>query len=123
MREADTTSLMFWSPRRETALQEVRIAEDGWNSRGPSQVMQANTPDSLWRSRSGFLQGRDAIVAFLADKWQRGHDYRLVKGLSVHDGNRIGPRPQGLRNWRSWDFERGLLRRLNNPVSTTISTI
>jgi len=92
LREADTTSLMFWSPRRETALQEVRIAEDGWNSRGPSQVMQANTPDSLWRSRSDFLQGRDAIAAFLADKWQRGHEYRLVK---VHDSNRIGPRRQG----------------------------
>jgi len=77
---------------RETALQKVRAAEDGWNSRDPARVAMAYTPDSLWRNRSEFLQGRDAIVAFLTAKWLREHEYRLVKGLWVHDGNRIAVR-------------------------------
>lgn len=76
----------------ETALQKVRAAEDGWNSRDPSRVALAYTPDSVWRNRSDFLQGRDAIVAFLTGKWRREHDYRLVKGLWAHDGNRIAVR-------------------------------
>lgn len=77
---------------RETALQKVRAAEDGWNSRDPSSVALAYTQDSVWRNRSDFLQGRDAIIAFLTGKWLREHDYRLVKGLWAHDGNRIAVR-------------------------------
>ncbi|WP_395337520.1 nuclear transport factor 2 family protein [Novosphingobium sp. BL-8H] len=77
---------------QESALQKVRAAEDGWNTRDPSRVALAYTPDSVWRNRSEFLQGRDAIVAFLTGKWQREHEYRLVKGLWVHDGNRIAVR-------------------------------
>ncbi|RXD03946.1 nuclear transport factor 2 family protein [Sphingomonas sp. UV9] len=77
---------------RETALQKVRAAEDGWNGRDPSRVALAYSPDSVWRNRSDFLQGRDAIVAFLTGKWQRELDYRLVKGLWAHDGNRIAVR-------------------------------
>jgi nuclear transport factor 2 (NTF2) superfamily protein len=77
---------------RETALQKVRAAEDGWNGRDPAQVALAYTEDSLWRNRTEFLQGRDAIVAFLTRKWQHEHDYRLIKSLWAHDGHRIAVR-------------------------------
>ena len=76
----------------ETALQKVRAAEDGWNSRDPARVALAYTEDSQWRNRSEFLQGRDAIIAFLTAKWNREQDYRLIKGLWAHDGNRIAVR-------------------------------
>ena len=55
----------------ETAAQKARMAEDAWNRQDPEAVSLAYTPDSWWRNRSQFLQGRDAIVAFLTDKWQR----------------------------------------------------
>ena len=77
---------------RETALQKVRAAEDGWNSRDPARVSLAYSEDSLWRNRSEFLRGRDAIIAFLTAKWAREQDYRLVKELWAHDGNRIAVR-------------------------------
>ena len=77
---------------RETALQKVRAAEDGWNSRDPARVALAYSEDSLWRNRSKFLRGRDAITAFLTAKWAREQDYRLVKELWAHDGNRIAVR-------------------------------
>ncbi|MGF7154888.1 nuclear transport factor 2 family protein [Novosphingobium gossypii] len=77
---------------RETALQKVRAAEDGWNSRDPERVALAYTPDSQWRNRSDFLQGRGAIVEFLTRKWEREHDYRLIKDLWAHDGNRVAVR-------------------------------
>ena len=50
----------------ETAAQKVRLAEDAWNGRDPARVALAYTPDSRWRNRSTFLQGRAAIEAFLA---------------------------------------------------------
>ena len=77
---------------RETAMQKVRMAEDAWNSRNPEQVALAYSVDSVWRHRSEFLQGRPAIVAFLTRKWRRDFDYRLVKELWAHDGNRIAVR-------------------------------
>jgi len=45
------------------------MAEDAWNSRDPAKVALAYTADSRWRNRAEFLQGRDAIVAFLTRKW------------------------------------------------------
>jgi nuclear transport factor 2 (NTF2) superfamily protein len=42
---------------RETAVQKVRLAEDGWNTRNPGKVSLAYTPDSRWRNRSEFLSG------------------------------------------------------------------
>lgn len=76
----------------KTAVQKVRAAEDGWNSRDPARVALAYTEDSQWRNRSEFLQGRDAIVAFLSAKWLREQEYRLIKGLWAHAGNRIAVR-------------------------------
>ena len=75
-----------------SAAIKVRMAEDGWNSRDPVKVSLAYTPDSLWRNRSEFLQGRDAIVAFLTDKWKTENGYRLIKELWATSGNRIAVR-------------------------------
>lgn len=76
----------------ESARQKVRAAEDGWNSRDPAKVALAYTADSRWRNRSDFLQGRAAIEDFLTRKWQREHEYRLIKELWAHDGARIAVR-------------------------------
>ncbi|TQC44716.1 nuclear transport factor 2 family protein [Rhodococcus sp. WS4] len=76
----------------DTAIAKVRAAEDGWNSRDPEKVAQAYTEDSWWRNRSTFLQGRREIVDFLTGKWDRELEYRLIKELWAHDGNRIAVR-------------------------------
>ena len=75
-----------------SATQKVRMAEDGWNSRDPARVALAYTPDSRWRNRTEFLQGRVDIEAFLTRKWQREHDYRLIKELWAFHENRIAVR-------------------------------
>lgn len=77
---------------RETAIQKVRLAEDGWNTRNPEKVALAYTEDSWWRNRAEFAQGRAAIVALLQRKWARELDYRLVKELWAFDGARIAVR-------------------------------
>jgi uncharacterized protein len=76
----------------ETAVQKVRLAEDGWNSRDPEKVSLAYTIDSHWRNRSEFVTGRAEIVAFLTRKWARELDYRLVKELWAFTRNRIAVR-------------------------------
>lgn len=77
---------------RETAMQKVRAAEDGWNSRDAERVALAYTEDSQWRNRSEFPRGRAAIVEFLTRKWQREQQYRLIKELWAFEGNRIAVR-------------------------------
>jgi nuclear transport factor 2 (NTF2) superfamily protein len=76
----------------ETAVQKVRLAEDGWNSRNPQKVSLAYTVDSHWRNRAEFLNGREQIVAFLTRKWTKELDYRLIKELWAFTGNRIAVR-------------------------------
>lgn len=107
---------------RETAAQKVRMAEDGWNSRDPQRVALAYTPDSRWRNRNEFLQGRAEIEAFLTRKWQRENQYRLIKELWAHDANRIAVRfayewHDAHDNWfrsygnENWEFDaQGLMR-------------
>ena len=107
----------------ETAAQKARIAEDAWNSRDPETVSLAYTPDSLWRNRGEFLIGRDAIVVFLTRKWARELDYRLIKEVWAHDGNRIAVRfayewRDDSGNWfrsygnENWEFDAaGLMAR------------
>ena len=107
----------------ETAAQKVRLAEDGWNSRDPERVSLAYTVDSRWRNRAEFLEGREAIVAFLRRKWARELDYRLIKELWGFRENRMAVRfvyecHDDSGNWfRSfgnelWEFdEHGLMRR------------
>jgi uncharacterized protein len=77
---------------RESAIQKVRKAEDGWNSRNPQQVALAYTPESKWRNRSEFINGREQIVQFLTRKWQKEFEYRLIKELWAFDGDRIAVR-------------------------------
>ena len=107
----------------ETAAQKVRLAEDGWNGRDPEKVSLAYTPDSTWRNRSEFVEGRDEIVAFLTRKWERELEYRLIKELWTFGGNRIAVRfayechdaeGQWFRSYgnENWEFdESGLMRR------------
>jgi hypothetical protein len=66
---------------RETAIQKVRLAEDGWNSRDPEKVALAYTIDSRWRNRAEFPSGRREIIQFLKRKWAKELDYRLIKEL------------------------------------------
>ena len=90
---ADMTSRPPLPPfTHETAVQKVRLAEDGWNTRNPQKVSLAYTVDSHWRNRAEFLNGRDEIVAFLSRKWTRELDYRLMKELWAFTGNRIAVR-------------------------------
>lgn len=77
---------------RESALAKVRLAEDAWNSRDPACVALAYTPNSEWRNRAEFLQGREAIEAFLTRKWQNERAYRLVKELWAFTVHRIAVR-------------------------------
>jgi len=76
----------------ETAARKARMAEDAWNSRDPARVAQAYTPDSRWRNRAEFIQGRPAIAALLERKWQREMDYRLIKEVWAFTDNRIAVR-------------------------------
>ncbi|MFT2017662.1 nuclear transport factor 2 family protein [Streptomyces sp. 796.1] len=107
----------------ETARRKVQNAEDAWNSRDPERVALAYTEDSEWRNRDVFLRGRDQIRAFLTEKWQREHAYRLRKELWAYTGNRISVRftyewhDDGGQWWRSygneqWEFAPdGLMQR------------
>ena len=77
---------------KETAIQKVRAAEDGWNGQNPEKIALAYTADSIWRNRADFPKGRAEIIDFLTRKWQREHDYRLIKELWAYTGNRIAVR-------------------------------
>lgn len=98
----------------DTAVQKVRAAEDAWNGQRPEQIALAYSKDSIWRNRNEFLHGRTAIVAFLTRKWQREHDYRLIKEIWAFSGNRIAARfayewHDGADNWhRSYGNENWL---------------
>ncbi|WPG36566.1 nuclear transport factor 2 family protein [Variovorax sp. EBFNA2] len=76
----------------ESATQKVQAAEDAWNSRDPVRVSLAYTPDTEWRNRADFVNGREQVVEFLSRKWEREHDYRLKKTLWAFMDNRIAVR-------------------------------
>ena len=121
MSDAARPPLSHFTP--ETAALKARAAEDAWNSRDPERVSLAYTADSVWRNRSEFFQGREAIKAFLARKWARELDYRLIKELWTCGADRIAVRfayewHDDSSNWfrsygnENWEFdERGLMRR------------
>ena len=77
---------------RETAIQKVRMAEDAWNNRDPQRVALAYSIDSQWRNRAEFPVGRGQIITFLARKWSKEYQYRLIKELWAFEGNRIAVR-------------------------------
>jgi nuclear transport factor 2 (NTF2) superfamily protein len=55
-------NLWFQPFTRDIAVNKVRLAEDGWNSRNPEKVHLAYTPDSHWRNRAEFLRLRLASI-------------------------------------------------------------
>ncbi|KAI1803492.1 DUF1348-domain-containing protein [Daldinia bambusicola] len=81
----------------ETAHIKVKAAQDAWNTKDPSKVKLAYTPDSIWRNRDTFLQGRDEIEAFLTKKWEREQGYRLRKELFAFTDNKIA-----VQFWYEW---------------------
>jgi uncharacterized protein len=78
----------------DTARQKVQAAEDAWNTRDPERVSLAYTVDSQWRNRDQHIVGREQIVAFLTQKWERELDYALRKSLWDFHENRIAVRFQ-----------------------------
>ena len=100
----------------ETAVQKVRMAEDGWNSRDPEKVSLAYTVDSTWRNRAEFISGRKEIIEFLKRKWAKELDYRLIKEMWAFRENRIAVRfayewHDDAGNWfrsfgnENWEFD------------------
>ena len=87
----------------------------------PSKTPSLREPRPL-RNRAEFLEGRDAIKAFLTRKWQRELDYRLIKEVWAFRENRIAVRfayewHDDSGNWfrsygnENWEFdEHGLMR-------------
>lgn len=76
----------------KTAIQKVRLAEDGWNTRDPERVSLAYSAESRWRNRAEFATGTEQIVALLSRKWKREMEYRLMKELWAFHKNRIAVR-------------------------------
>ncbi|KIH83690.1 DUF1348 family protein [Pseudomonas batumici] len=106
---------------RESAIQKIRLAEDGWNSRDPERVSLAYTLDTQWRNRAEFAHNREEAKAFLTRKWAKELDYRLIKELWAFTDNRIAVRyayewHDDSGNWfrsygnENWEFdENGLM--------------
>jgi nuclear transport factor 2 (NTF2) superfamily protein len=113
----------------DTAAQKARGAENAWNTRDPGRVALAYTPDSRWRNRSEFFQGRAAIAGFLTRKWEQERDYRLIKEVWAFTGNRIAVRfayewHDAAGNWfrshgnEQWEFDpQGLMQRREASIN------
>lgn len=107
---------------QETATAKVRAGENLWNTRDPRRVALGYTPDSWWRNRSSFVQGREQIVDFLTEKWASELGYRLIKELWAHGDTRIAVRfayeyHDAEGHWfraygnENWEFDAGGLMR------------
>ncbi|PKP43693.1 MAG: DUF1348 domain-containing protein [Bacteroidetes bacterium HGW-Bacteroidetes-13] len=75
-----------------TAKQKIQAAEDAWNSKNPEKVSLAYTPDTEWRNRTEFINGREAVKEFLTRKWESELEYKLKKEYWSHHENRIAVR-------------------------------
>jgi nuclear transport factor 2 (NTF2) superfamily protein len=117
---------------RETAIQKIRLAEDAWKSRDPERVSLAYTPDSRWRNRSEFVNGRAEIIAFLTPKWSKELEYRLIKELWAFNDNRIAVRfayefHDDSGNWyrsygsENWEFDDDGLMRVRHASINDLS--
>jgi nuclear transport factor 2 (NTF2) superfamily protein len=100
----------------ETAKIKIRAAEDAWNAQDPAKIAQAYSPNSNWRNRSEFVNGRLEIEDFLKRKWKKELDYRLIKELWAFSDNRIAVRfayesHDEKNNWfrsygnENWEFD------------------
>mgnify|MGYP001252552584 FL=1 len=108
---------------QETALEKVRLAEDGWNTRDAVKVASAYSPDTKWRNRAEFVNNREEAQEFLDRKWKKEHEYRLIKELWAFSGNCIAVRyayewHDDSGNWfrsygnENWEFAAdGLMKR------------
>ncbi|WP_419768649.1 DUF1348 family protein [Arcobacter sp.] len=106
----------------ESASIKVKMAENGWNSKDAKKISLAYTIDSLWRNRDEFINGRDKIIEFLENKYQKELDYRLCKELWAYSENKIAVRfayewhdesGQWYRSYgnENWEFnENGLMK-------------
>lgn len=113
----------------QTAAEKVQTAEDTWNTRDPEKVAAGYTEDSVWRNRDSFITGREEIIAFLRQKWEREQGYALRKQLWSFHGNRIAVRYQYESHdgagqwWRSygnelWEFAGdGLMSRRESSIN------
>lgn len=113
----------------ETAAQKVRAAENGWNLQVPEKIALAYSADSQWRNRNEFLQGREAITAFLQRKWEKELQYRLIKELWAFHENRIAVRfayewhdasGQWFRSYgnENWEFNaQGLMQKRHASIN------
>ncbi|MGH7727292.1 MAG: DUF1348 family protein [Vulcanimicrobiaceae bacterium] len=116
----------------ESAAQKARLAEDAWNTRDPERVASAYTEDSRWRNRAEFLEGREAIVAFLRRKWARELEYRLIKEVWAFHDARIAVRfayewHDDSGNWyrshgnEQWEFAAfGLMQRREASINDVV---
>ncbi|MBY0452173.1 MAG: nuclear transport factor 2 family protein [Bdellovibrionaceae bacterium] len=113
----------------EDAILKVCLAEDAWNSKNPLVISMAYTVDSWWRNRSEFVLGREAIQIFLAEKWKKELNYRLIKELWAHSKNRISVKFQYeysdlSGSWfraygnENWEFDdNGLMKRREASIN------
>lgn len=107
----------------ETAKLKIKAAQDAWNSKDPEKVSMAYTIDTEWRNRNQFINGREEVQAFLADKWENELQYKLKKEYWAHTDNRIAVRfeyeyqDRNGQWWRAygnenWEFdEKGLMQK------------
>jgi len=114
---------------RETAIKKVRLAEDGWNSKDPERVAQAYSLGTKWRNRAEFVEGRDQARDFLARKWAKELEYRLIKELWAFTDNRIAVRyayewRDDSGNWfrsygnENWEFnDKGLMSQRHASIN------
>lgn len=101
-----TTAALIPPFTTDSARAKVRAAEDSWNSRDPDRVVLAYTEHCVWRNRSEFIVGREAIRAFLQGKWKRECEYRLIKSLWACNDDRIAVRFQYEWHDQSGDWHR-----------------
>ena len=107
----------------EGATKKVRMAENAWNLKNAQKISMAYSPDSEWRNRNQFINGREQIIKFLENKFAIEHEYRLCKELWIYGGDRIAVRfayewhDDGNQWYRSygnenWEFdEKGYMKK------------
>ena len=107
----------------ESATLKVRMAENAWNLKDAQKISMAYSPDSQWRNRDLFINGRDEIVSFLKAKFAKEQEYRLCKELWAFTNNKIAVRfayewhdehDQWFRSYgnENWEFdEKGYMQK------------
>jgi len=112
-----------------SAVEKVRLAEDGWNSRDPARVALGYSEDTHWRNRAEFSTSRAEAQQFLTRKWAKELDYRLIKELWAFTENRIAVRfayewHDDSGNWfrsygnENWEFEAdGLMKKRHASIN------